>query len=111
MHTILENRHTGMPTIIREMKKSGLPEPEFIEERACFKVILKNRFSEQFIMIDEDDRLSKQLKKTAHQNSSSKLSEESIKTQAHKAKVLGFVNVNMELDKNVNVEIKRINFD
>ena len=49
--------------------------------------------------------------KTAHQNSSSKLSEESIKTQAHKAKVLGFVNVNMELDKNVNVEIKRINFD
>ena len=67
------------------MKKSGLPEPEFIEERDCFKVILKNGFGEQFIMIDEDDRSrrqvkmtgedgssSKQLMKTAHQNSSSK---------------------------------------
>ena len=49
LHTILENRHTGIPTIIREMKKSKLPEPEFIEERDCFKVILKNGFSEQSV--------------------------------------------------------------
>ena len=43
-HTILENRHTGIPTIISEMRKAGLPAPEFIEERDCFKVILRNGF-------------------------------------------------------------------
>ena len=37
------------------MKKSGLPEPKFIEERNCFKVILRNGFSEQFIMTGEED--------------------------------------------------------
>ncbi len=105
-HIILENRHTGIPTIIREMKKSGLPEPEFIEERDCFKVILKNGFSEQFMMTGEEENnsskqlmktahensSSKQLMKTAHENSSSKLSEKSIKTQMHKIKVLQYCN-------------------
>lgn len=49
----MENRHTGIPTIIREMKKSGLPEPEFTEERDCFKVILRNGFNEQCIATGE----------------------------------------------------------
>lgn len=37
----LENRHTGIPTMRQEMKKYGLPEPEFIEEQGAFKVIFR----------------------------------------------------------------------
>ena len=39
---IIENRHSGIPTMKREMKKYGLPEPEFYEERDSFKVIFRN---------------------------------------------------------------------
>lgn len=38
----LENRHTGIPTMRSEMRKYGLPEPEFSEERGAFKVIFRN---------------------------------------------------------------------
>ncbi len=41
--SIIENRHTGIPTMIREMKNYGLPEPEFYEDRNCFKVIFRNK--------------------------------------------------------------------
>lgn len=41
----LENRHTGIPTMRLEMKKYGLPEPEFIEEQGAFKVIFRNSVS------------------------------------------------------------------
>ena len=41
--SVIENRHSGIPTMIREMEKYGLPEPEFYEERDCFKVIFKNK--------------------------------------------------------------------
>ena len=41
--TNIENRHTGIPTMIREMKNYGLPEPEFYEDRNCFKVIFRNK--------------------------------------------------------------------
>lgn len=37
--TILENRHSGIPTMKQEMLKMNLPEPEFINERGTFKVI------------------------------------------------------------------------
>lgn len=44
--SVIENRHSGIPTMRREMKKMNLPEPEFIEERGSFKVIFRNSFSE-----------------------------------------------------------------
>ncbi len=40
--SVIENRHSGIPTMIREMKNYGLPEPEFYEERDSFKVIFRN---------------------------------------------------------------------
>lgn len=41
--SVIENRHSGIPTMKREMKKHGLPEPEFYEERDCFKVVFRNK--------------------------------------------------------------------
>lgn len=41
--SVIENRHSGIPTMIREMKKYGLPAPEFYEERDSFKVIFRNK--------------------------------------------------------------------
>lgn len=38
---IIENRHTGIATIKKEMQKMGLPEPEFKSLRGDFKVILR----------------------------------------------------------------------
>lgn len=40
--SVIENRHSGIPTMLREMKKYGLPTPEFYEERDSFKVIFRN---------------------------------------------------------------------
>lgn len=40
--SVIENRHSGIPTMRREMKKMNLPDPEFIEERGSFKVIFRN---------------------------------------------------------------------
>ncbi len=40
--SVVENRHSGIPTMIREMKNYGLPAPEFYEERDSFKVIFRN---------------------------------------------------------------------
>lgn len=40
--SMIENRHSGIPTMKREMKKHGLKEPEFYEERDSFKVIFRN---------------------------------------------------------------------
>ncbi len=45
--SVIENRHSGIPTMRREMRKMNLPEPEFIEERGSFKVILKNEFLDE----------------------------------------------------------------
>ena len=46
-HSIVENRHTGIKTIMREMEKYNLPKPEFYEERDCFKVVFKNSIKYQ----------------------------------------------------------------
>ena len=43
---IIENRHTGIATIRREMEKMGLPEPEFKSLRGDFKVILRKEKTE-----------------------------------------------------------------
>ena len=40
--SVIENRHSGIPTMKRETKKYGLPEPEFYEERDSFKVVFRN---------------------------------------------------------------------
>lgn len=54
---IIENRHTGIATMREEMKKMGLPQPEFISLRGDFKVIFRkekgeltenNEFTEKF---------------------------------------------------------------
>lgn len=37
-----ENRHSGIPTIRYEMKKMGLPKPEFMNHRGNFTVVLRN---------------------------------------------------------------------
>ena len=39
---VIENRHSGIPTMKREMEEYGLPAPEFYEERGSFKVIFRN---------------------------------------------------------------------
>lgn len=41
--SVIENRHSGIPTMKREMKKYSLPEPEFYEERGSFKVVFRNK--------------------------------------------------------------------
>lgn len=38
----VENRYSGIPTIRKEMKEAGLPEPLFISEKGLFKVIFYN---------------------------------------------------------------------
>ena len=43
---IIENRHTGIATIKKEMQKMGLPEPEFKSLRGDFKVILRKEKAE-----------------------------------------------------------------
>ena len=45
--SVIENRHSGIPTMKREMRKFGLPEPEFYEERDCFKVVFRNSSGQQ----------------------------------------------------------------
>ncbi len=40
--SVIENRHSDIPTMIREMKSYGLPEPNFYEERDSFKVVFRN---------------------------------------------------------------------
>lgn len=40
--SVIENRHSRMPTMIREMKRYGLHSPKFYEERDSFKVIFRN---------------------------------------------------------------------
>lgn len=44
---VCENRYSGIPTIIKEMRDAGLPEPEFITQGGEFKVILKNNIASE----------------------------------------------------------------
>lgn len=39
---ITENRYSGIPTMYREMREYGLPDPVFSDERGMFKVCFKN---------------------------------------------------------------------
>ena len=40
--SVIENRHSGIPTMKREMSNYNLPMPEFYNERGSFKVVFKN---------------------------------------------------------------------
>ena len=51
--SVIENRHTGIPTMKREMEKYELPEPEFYEERGSFKVIFRNSMNFELDSISE----------------------------------------------------------
>lgn len=44
---IIENRHTGIATMRDEMKKMGLPDPEFQSLRGDFKVIFRKELTEE----------------------------------------------------------------
>ncbi len=45
--TILENRHSGIPTMKFEMRKMNLPEPKFVNQRGTFKVIFYGNESDK----------------------------------------------------------------
>lgn len=55
---VVENRHSGIPTMIREMKKHGLKMPEFYEERDSFKVIFRNSSDPQNEISDPQFEIS-----------------------------------------------------
>lgn len=41
--SVIENRHFGIPSMKRKMRKYELSEPEFYEERDSFKVVFRNK--------------------------------------------------------------------
>lgn len=53
---IIENRHTGIATMREEMKKLGLPEPEFYSLRGDFKVVFRKKILENGQKWTEVDR-------------------------------------------------------
>ena len=53
---VTENRYSGIPTIYAEMKKAGLMEPKFENNRGNFKVTLYNSLKKEVI---NDDFVSK----------------------------------------------------
>ena len=42
-----ENRFSGIPTVLAELKKAGLPAPVFINKRGIFKVVLYKKTADQ----------------------------------------------------------------
>lgn len=42
-----ENRFSGIPTVVAELKKAGLPAPVFINKRGIFKVVLYKKTADQ----------------------------------------------------------------
>ena len=53
---IIENRHTGIATMREEMKKMGLPEPEFYSLRGDFKVVFRKKLLDDGQKWTEVDR-------------------------------------------------------
>ena len=49
---ITENRYSGIPTMQAEMKKSGLPAPQFSVNHGEFKVVFKNSNAEHLCITD-----------------------------------------------------------
>ena len=109
---IIENRHTGIATMREEMKKMGLPEPEFESLRGDFKVT----FRKEKIKISEQNKNQKFTEKFTE--SEQKILDELIKnpyiTQTQLSEILGIskrsIIKNMKNLKDKN-KIKRIGSD
>ena len=56
---ITENRYSGVPTIYAEMKKAGLLEPKFENERGVFKVTLYNSLKKNVVNDDFVEKIKK----------------------------------------------------
>ncbi|MFA7125227.1 MAG: ATP-binding protein [Sphaerochaetaceae bacterium] len=52
-----ENRYSGIPTVIVELKKAGLPAPVFIDTRGIFKVI----FYKSSVYLEEGNNLNQKI--------------------------------------------------
>ena len=61
---VLENRHTGIKTMLDEMKKANLPEPIFVNEREDFVVTFYNGEYPELYPIELEDNKKTQDKKT-----------------------------------------------
>ena len=48
---VVENRYSGIPTIIKTMRDAGLPDPLFVSERGLFKVVFYNVFEKDKILL------------------------------------------------------------
>lgn len=109
---IIENRHTGIATMREEMRKMGLPEPEFESLRGDFKVT----FRKEKIKISEQNKNQKFTEKFTE--SEQKILDELIKnpyiTQTQLSEILGIskrsIIKNMKNLKDKN-KIKRIGSD
>ena len=53
---VTENRYSGIPTIRRELKKNGLPEPVFEDQRGLFSVTFSNSGDKHSTEEDIDDK-------------------------------------------------------
>lgn len=52
---VTENRYSGIPTILREIRNAGLPDPVFEDARGVFRVIFRNGIGMQEDEIDKTD--------------------------------------------------------
>lgn len=52
---VTENRYSGIPTILREFAKAGLPEPEFEVRRGDFEVTFRNNVFTSVDVIDKSN--------------------------------------------------------
>ena len=74
--SVIENRHTGIPTMKREMAKYELPEPEFYEERGSFKVIFRNSMNFELDSISEQVSGQQNISNTIYNGESDTVSEQ-----------------------------------
>ncbi len=89
---VIENRHTGIPTMRDEMKKHGLPEPEFYIERNCFKVVFRNKP----IVVTQNNQISEQVGEQVGEQVSEQVSEQ---VNGLHEKVINFCNTPKSLDE------------
>jgi len=52
---VTENRYSGIPTILRECARHGLPQPEFISRRGEFRVVIRNSVQSSEMRFDPSD--------------------------------------------------------
>ncbi len=52
-----ENRFSGIPTIVAELKEAGMPVPVFIDRRGVFKVIFYNKAATQSKDVDLEQEI------------------------------------------------------